>query len=298
MLKLGIIGTDTSHCIAFTRLLTDQTDPNYITGAEVVAAFPGGSPDFPLSINRVENFMTQLEEEFAVRRCGSIKELAEQCSAILLLSADGRVHAEQLSEVLQYRKPVFVDKPFALSKDEANRMFAEAEEAGVPVMSSSSLRYTKPLANYLAEQDCSDATGVIASGPLMIEETQSRYYWYGIHSVEMLYAVMGPGCLEVTTTAEDHEEIITGRWSDNRLGTVRLIKIGDPPFEVTVYRGKEVDAVAGQSTEVPFYASLLQQVIGFFTSGTPAVSSAETVEIISFIEAAEKSLRTGVAEKL
>ena len=44
-IKVGIIGTDTSHAPAFTRILNDPSNPDHIPGAKVVAAYPGGSPD-------------------------------------------------------------------------------------------------------------------------------------------------------------------------------------------------------------------------------------------------------------
>jgi len=40
--RLGMIGLDTSHVIAFTQI-TNNPENNY--GCKVVAGFPGGSPD-------------------------------------------------------------------------------------------------------------------------------------------------------------------------------------------------------------------------------------------------------------
>ncbi|HLF95136.1 MAG TPA: hypothetical protein VJB14_16830 [Planctomycetota bacterium] len=44
-LRLGIIGLDTSHVVAFTQVLNDEKNANHVPGARVVAAFKGGSPD-------------------------------------------------------------------------------------------------------------------------------------------------------------------------------------------------------------------------------------------------------------
>src|SRR4051812_4662121 len=114
-LRIGIIGTDTSHAVSFTKLLNDSSHPHSIRGGRVVAAYPGGSPDFPLSANRVEGFMTELEEQYGVTRMKTIEEVAACSDALLLLSADGRVHLEQLSLIAPFRKPVYIDKPLALS---------------------------------------------------------------------------------------------------------------------------------------------------------------------------------------
>ena len=42
-LRVGIIGTDVSHVIHFTRILNNPSDPEHIPGAHVVAAWKGGS---------------------------------------------------------------------------------------------------------------------------------------------------------------------------------------------------------------------------------------------------------------
>lgn len=55
-LRLGIIGTDTSHAVEFTKILNDASNPNHVPGARVVAAFKGGSPDIPSSHDRVEDY--------------------------------------------------------------------------------------------------------------------------------------------------------------------------------------------------------------------------------------------------
>ena len=44
-IKVGIIGLDTSHVIAFTKAFNDPSDKDHVPGLRVVAAYKGGSPD-------------------------------------------------------------------------------------------------------------------------------------------------------------------------------------------------------------------------------------------------------------
>ena len=53
-LNIGMIGLDTSHAAAFTKLLNDTSAPFHVPGGRIVAAYPGGSPDFELSWSRLE----------------------------------------------------------------------------------------------------------------------------------------------------------------------------------------------------------------------------------------------------
>ena len=56
-LRLGIIGCDTSHAVAFTETLNNPEAKGHIPGGKVVAAYKGGSADIPSSISRVEEIL-------------------------------------------------------------------------------------------------------------------------------------------------------------------------------------------------------------------------------------------------
>ncbi|MCI0746594.1 MAG: gfo/Idh/MocA family oxidoreductase, partial [Verrucomicrobia subdivision 3 bacterium] len=105
-LRLGMIGLDTSHVIAFTKLLNDAGDKDHVSGGKVVAAFKGGSRDIESSHTRVDGYTKQLQEQFGVRIVGNIEELCQQVDAVLLESVDGRPHLEQARPVIKARKPL------------------------------------------------------------------------------------------------------------------------------------------------------------------------------------------------
>ena len=87
VIRLGVIGLDTSHVIAFANYLNN---PNNNTGCRVVAGYPGGSPDMPASADRVEKFTQQLREKHGLKIVDSIEELCEMVDCVLLESVDGR----------------------------------------------------------------------------------------------------------------------------------------------------------------------------------------------------------------
>src|SRR5207248_807904 len=73
-IRVGIIGLDTSHVVAFTKLLNDPKAAGELAGLRVVAAFAGGSKDIPASRDRVDKF-TQQVREMGVRIVDSIPAL-------------------------------------------------------------------------------------------------------------------------------------------------------------------------------------------------------------------------------
>ncbi|WP_168120445.1 Gfo/Idh/MocA family oxidoreductase [Paenibacillus sp. HB172176] len=297
-LNIGMIGLDTSHCEAFTKLLNDSSHPYHVEGGRVISAYPGGSEDFELSINRVDQITDTLKEQYGIIIRDSIRAVAEESDAILLTSVDGRVHLEQFENIVSLGKPVFIDKPFAVRSDHARKMFELAEKHQTPLMSASSLRFSVELDEALADAEEGSIIGVDSFGPMNIQETQGGLFWYGIHSAEMLFRAMGKGCVEVQATTNEAYEMVVGVWEDGRIGTLRGNRKGNSLFGVTIHREGGTQFVNASKHPKPNYAGLLECAIPFFQNGEASINPQETIEIIRFLEAANESRETGKAVKL
>src|SRR5688572_23350707 len=89
-IRIGLIGLDTSHAVAFTQLLNDPSRPDHVPGARVVAAFKQGSPDIEASASRIEKFTAELRDTWKIELVDSIDELVRRVDAVMLVSVDGR----------------------------------------------------------------------------------------------------------------------------------------------------------------------------------------------------------------
>ena len=289
-IRLGIIGTDTSHVIAFTKILNDPSSPDYVPGARVVAAYKGGSPDVESSYKRVDKFAEELRTKWKVEFVGDIPALCRKVDGILLESVDGRVHLDQAKPVIAAHKPLFIDKPLSDTLEGAREIARLAKEAGVPWFSASDLRYTEPAAS----MKFPDITGAITWGPGPTEPHQHLdLSWYAIHEIELLYALMGPGCEEVSRTNSPDADVIVGRWKDGRLGSVRALRpYGE--FGAVVFRTNQ-KIVQSPAKSVDSYRPLLVEIVKFFETKQPPVSNDETLEIFAFMDAAQRSREAGGA---
>ncbi|MFD1174871.1 Gfo/Idh/MocA family protein [Paenibacillus puldeungensis] len=299
-LKIGIIGLDTSHVTEFTAILNDPQHPHHIEGGTIQVAYPGvPSSDFELSYGRIQGFTDELVRDYQVRLAHSEEEVAEECDAILLESVDARVHLEQFKRIAPYGKPVFVDKPLALSTREATEMFELAEKYRVPFMSCSSLRFGEALSEQLQEMKQGESIiGADCYGPMAIEPTQPGLFWYGVHMVEMLYRVLGKGCVSVRTFTNDDFDFVIGTWADGRIGTVRGNRKGNYKFGALVHGDKSTRYANLSDHPKPFYVSMLEKVMHLFQTGEAAIDHEETWEIIRFMECANMSRETGTAVRL
>jgi predicted dehydrogenase len=286
-LRIGIIGTDTSHVPAFTRLFNDPSSPDHIPGARVVAAYKGGSKDLESSYTRVDKFAEEIRTKYGVEIVPTIDELLKRVDAVLLESVDGRVHLEQARPVLKAKKPLFIDKPLASTLADAREIARLAKESGTPWFSSSSLRFGE----VGTTMKFPDATGAITWGPGPFEKThQLELSWYAIHPIEMLFALLGPGCEEVTRVSGATSDEITCRWKDGRIGTVRANR-SNSTYGAVVFRPKQT--VQSPPKAAAGYAPLVREVMKFFQTGTPPVSNEETIEIFAFMDAAQRSKEAG-----
>lgn len=294
-LRLGIIGLDTSHVREFTRMLNDPSARDHVPGARVIAAYKGGSPDVQSSASRVEGFTAELRDKWKVEILPDIETLCAKVDAVLLESVDGRVHLEQVKPVLKAKKRVFIDKPLAASLADAAMIAKLAEEAGVPWFSSSSLRFHPAIANLKDDPQLGGIVGCDAYGPSPTESHHPDLFWYGIHGVEILFTIMGPGCQSITRVTSPGTDMVVGKWKDGRIGTFRGIRTGKDGYGATVFGAKEIRSAVA-ATSGSFYRDLVEQIIKFFQTGVPPVSASETLELFAFMQAAELSKAKGGQE--
>lgn len=288
-IRVGIIGTDTSHARAFTQILNDSTRADHVPGAKVVAAYKGGSPDIDNSRERVDTIAAELHEKWGVEIVDDIPTLCSKVDAILLESVDGRKHLEQVKPVFEAGKRVFIDKPLAASFEDTREIARLGKKHGVPWFSSSSLRYTDAVTDTRVE----GLRGAATWGPASIHPTHTLdLSWYAVHPIELLYTIMGPGCVSVHRTYTEDADVIVGLWSDGRIGTVRGIRKGKSGYGAIAYGEDDIK----QSTRAGgAYSRLLIRVVEFFRTGDPPVPNAETLEIFAFMDAALRSKDRGGA---
>jgi hypothetical protein len=287
-LRIGLIGLDTSHVIAFTKVLNDPNDPGHIPGGRVVAAFKGGSMDIPSSRDRIDEYTKELQEKYGVKLVGTIEELCREVDAVMLESVDGRPHLAQARPVIKAKKPLYIDKPMAASLADALEIFRLAKAAKVPVFSASSLRFGKST-QAVRNGSIGKVLSAETFSPVHTEEHHPELFWYGIHGVESLFTVMGVGCETVRrgTTADGRVEV-TGTWSGGRTGVFR--QAADNKSYGGTARGEKSEAPIGSYDG---YEPLVAEIIKFFQTGVSPVPERETVEILAFMEASDESGRLG-----
>jgi len=291
-IKVGIIGLDTSHVIAFTKALNDPSDKDHVAGLRVVAAYKGGSPDVEESWKRVDQYTAELRDKWKIEIVDDIPTLCSKVDAVLLESVDGRPHLEQVRPVFAAHKPVFIDKPLAGSYKDAKEIAELGQAAGVPWFTASSLRFWRETERLKNPEGIGHVLAFDVLGPTIREPHEPSLFNYGDHAIEMLYQLMGPGCESVTMQTSGNQDVVVGKWKDARLGVMRGFSSGLYAFSVTVYGDK---GVLHSEQKPEGYGALLVQIAKFFQTHVAPVDPNESLEVLAFMEAADLSRTRGGA---
>ena len=281
--RVGIIGLDTSHSVEFTKELNAEVASQEYEGYRVIAAYPYGSLDIESSVKRIPGYVDEVKK-YGVEIVNSIPALLEKVDVVLLETNDGRIRLEQAVQVLRMGKTMFMDKPISASIADAITIFEVAKYYKVPIFSSSALRFMSSVQE-VVHGKIGQVVGADAYSPCDLEKTHPDFFWYGIHGVEILYTVMGIGCKELVRIHTKGTDVAVGTWDDGRIGTFRGTRTGQHLYGGTAF-GVNDNTVLG-----PFqgYKPLLIEIIKFFNTGKSPVNSNDTLEIYTFMEAADKS---------
>jgi predicted dehydrogenase len=285
--RIGILGAESVHAVAFTELINDEAAEGLFIQFQVVAGYPAEYSDLDPRRGHVPGF-DQKMRELGVRLHESVSAVIEDVDFIMVMSNEGQPHLAHALAAMRAGKPLFVDKPIGPTLKEVVAIYTAAEHHDVPIFSSSALRFSRPT-QAIAGASLGRVLGADVYSPAPLEPTHTDLFWYGIHGVEPLFTVMGPGCQSVQRVHTQDFDVVVGQWKGGRLGTVRGTRMGPHAYGGTAFGEKGIAPLGGFET----YQPLVAEILGFFQAGRPPVSPEATLEIYAFMQAADESKRRG-----
>jgi predicted dehydrogenase len=291
-LKISVVGLDTSHSIAYPQLMMDETfDPSKKVEGAVVTGCLRFSTPFQ-SEQGLDDRQAQLEK-WGIPVTTDFDKAVEGCDAIMMEINDPAFHLEYFKKCAETGKPIFVDKPLADNIQNGKEIVEIAKKKNLRIFSASSLRFVPELIG--ASASVPKPNFVSVYGPLGGAPAGSSIVWYGVHAFEMLERAMGIGAADVTTKLDKGGAVCVVEYADGRRGVVEL---NDESY---LYGG----CLRGEENAVPYtvdlsqaYIEELKYVLEFFKGAEPAVTAEDALEVMAMLDAAERSSKSGKAEKL
>ena len=286
-----MIGLDTSHTIAFTKLIQGtEPDEKIVDGMRVVNAFR-----FPSSFQAEEGQDERQEilEALGVTIKPTLEDAVEGMDAVFLEINDPALHLQYFEAVAKFGLPVFIDKPLAANVEEGRRIQELTEQNNIPVWSASSLRFIPLLVK--AQELVKDPLVGHTFGALGKAAAGSDLIWYGVHAVEMLIAGLGTGVKSVKALDDPRGITLNIYYEDGRRGIVECLR-GLYRYGGSIQSEKEMEFF-DSSTGSP-YIALMSALHDFVCDGVVPVPLAEAHEILAVLETGERSLASGKTETI
>lgn len=279
MLKIAMLGADSSHTEAYAELMN-----------------PPGSP-FHGRGRVVSLWGADVDQAYAKATACQIDSIVSSPQAalagvdlVMVVARYGEDHFPLAEVGLQAGLPTFIDKPLTNSLTQAHALKALSEEHNAPIFSCSPLRYAAEVLDLQKQLEADN--GWITGGVMglaaypSLGERADNIYFYGVHLVEMLFAVFGRGAEVVSFTKGALSDTATLCYPDKRLVTLDFLRAGSETYAIstatpTQARFVNIDAWGS------FYQQTLEQILTFGASRRAAVSLDETIETIHLLDQLE-----------
>lgn len=269
-MKIGMIGTDSTHAVAFSERLQKKDHELF--------AYRGGST-IELSRNRIERVSAELRKK-EIPFITTLQELADICDAFIITSIDASQHFEQFADLAVSEKPIFVDKPLAQNYEQASSIVEHANERGIPLMSCSALRFAEEIQLAKSKKGI-EAVDIITPLPMLQE---FDYYYYGIHAVEMISALKGSFVKNIAVTFNDQQHFITLTFQDGTVSSIRGYLQHRHSFHFVTHTQQQSEWYEIAEGDVRFYDRLIDAIEQFFIEKKSLIDQTETLQTIKLLD--------------
>jgi predicted dehydrogenase len=283
-IRLGAIGIDSSHLPEFSRRINALNDAGR-TSCRVTRLWTDGRHD--LSAEQAQGWQ-HAAEELGVRPSRELSELLDDVDGVMVLAVNGNRHLELALPALERRLPTYIDKPLTCNLAEAQLLLAAAGRNGARCYSASSLRFAGEVKD-LPLSELGRLVAVDAFGPGELNSSMEGLFFYGVHTIEMVDAIWGPGVKRVRAIALGDRDLIDLDYFDGRCARLRLERCGSYEFGATVHGQSAVRQFKVNFADI--YNRLIEGMVRFFEGDSAPVPLRDIVESVAVMEAGNQSMK-------
>jgi len=231
-----------------------------------------------------------------VAQCSLIPNVVEdptdvigQVDAVLIATDLGAEHVERARPFVEAGLPVFVDKPLVDNAADL-KTFVEWVGQGKPIMSSSCMRYA---AEYAPYRQSTDELGELRYSSITTPKSWEKY---GIHALEAIYPIFGPGFISARNTGSAGRNVVHLK---HRSGADAVAVATGDMFGA--FGCLQLCGTAGHAQVAfgdTFYAfkTQLEAFIDYLRTGIRPFPFTETVELMQLVIAGIRSREEGGRE--
>jgi len=286
MIKIGILGTDNSHSIAFSRLFNIKEEKNHIPGARVVAIYG-------LDEQRNHEVAEQGHVPTIVKRPADMVDMVD---AAIVDFRHGDLHYKHARPFIEAKKPTFIDKPMSIKVAHARKLVELARKKRTPISSFSTIRLG-PAVEKLKEamKDIGKVRAGIITGPGSSQSEYAGVFFYGVHCVELMLEVFGNKVKSVRGADYDGSVIATVGYKDGSVVTLNIIDKAQVPFNATVFGAKGSAPYDREKGFAGYYYGM-KLFLEMVKTGKAPIPYNDLVLSVRVLDAIQRSMNAGGRE--
>lgn len=287
VVRVGMLGIENSHSAALTRLWQGDVPPaDRVSGVRVVACLFQERTDQDAEDEK--KFLAELQAMGVEKIVSRPEEMLGAVDAVAVVARDGNEHLRLAEPFLRAGLPTFVDKPLAGELAVARQIVELARAHNAPLYSASSLRHAPEIEQY---QQNRAEIGPARTGTVWGPASRNLHF-YGIHAVEMMSALWGPGAQWVSAHHDDQMHLAWVGYRDGGIYAVQLARYGQVGFGFT-YLGEKK---AGTSAATPAYAAQCRLIARLFHERQSPLDPRVSLESVAILDAFARSQKGKVVE--
>lgn len=188
MIRIGILGSDNSHALAFSKLCNIPDENGIYAYEDVRVTAIYGKDDDPEHTKEVAR---EGKVEFIAN---SPEEFFGKVDAVMVVYRKGSYHVPDILPFIEKGYPVWIDKPIAASSDDIELLKAAYEKHNALVTGGSTMKYNyevQTIQNRMKEDKFGKVYGGSITFSIDMDEKYDGIYFYSSHLVEMVLSIFG-----------------------------------------------------------------------------------------------------------
>jgi len=287
MIRIGILGTDNSHSIAYSRFFNVKGEKEHVPGCKVVALY---------GLEKKRNL--EVAEKGQVRRIVKRpKDMIGMVDAAIVDFRHGSRHWKYAKPLIEAGIPTFVDKPLAASVRDAEKIVALAKRKRVPIATFSTLRFGAGVEEFKkAVKKIGRVRAAIMAGPGSAHVQYDGIFFYAVHQVELMLEVFGDKIQSVRGVDHDGMLAATVVYKNGMVLTMHEIDCGYPDFRATAFgrNGEEARYDYAKCKDQSFIGTkVIAKMFGTGKMPYPYEDLATSTRVLAAID---KSMKAGGKE--
>lgn len=284
MKKIAILGSDSSHVEAFTKLINLPKAP-FRSRARVVSIWGEDIQQTASKANDLGIFNV----------CNSPEQALAGVNYVFVLGRFPESHYSPAKLALEKGLSTFVDKPFVNDSKHAEELMGLAQKQKAKLMSCSAYRFSREIQKLRGIFQKQPFKSAVMTGPRECNDLgpDPRFkdlFFYGVHAVEALLQIFGDDIIDIKASSSDRGTFAVLKYRNGfHCGLNFLTDLPGEFYHVIGFNtGDPIQSTFNLDAEKDLYEREVGGILDYFEKGIQTVDPRSNLMAIKIIEEIKK----------